>query len=131
MRCLRGITTLVTIHRRVLLELQSKTGTRLHDLRGLLEEFTDVSDAAGSMMGTSELASLLKQRFPVLASDSRLLHRLFSLFDADGSGAIDFKELVLGWSRMARGSLDDKLDMLFGLYDTDGACGRVLNASTW
>jgi Ca2+-binding EF-hand superfamily protein len=45
---------------------------------------------------------------------------LFSHFDADQSGEVDFRELVAGLSVMCAGSGEDKVRSAFNLYDTNG-----------
>ena len=46
--------------------------------------------------------------------------RLFAVFDTKKNGVIDFEEFVNGLARYNRGSIQDKIDMLFELYDLDG-----------
>jgi len=47
-----------------------------------------------------------------------LTDRLFTIFDLDKSGSIDFKELSVGLSTLGSGSLEKKLKFVFGLFDT-------------
>ncbi|KAJ0408693.1 hypothetical protein ATCC90586_007719 [Pythium insidiosum] len=53
----------------------------------------------------------------ISASES-FLRRLFQMFDADGDGRIDFREFVVGLNGFVRGSLEDKVDALFEVYQT-------------
>eukprot|EP01083_Nonionella_stella_P175035 608372_1 len=46
--------------------------------------------------------------------------RLFAVFDAKKNGVIDFEEFVNGLARYNRGSLQEKIAMLFEMYDMDG-----------
>lgn len=49
-----------------------------------------------------------------------IAERLFTVFDADQSGRINFDEFMVGLASYARGSLDDKLKMLFEMFDLNG-----------
>jgi len=46
--------------------------------------------------------------------------RLFAVFDAKKNGVIDFEEFVNGLARYNRGSLQEKIEMLFQMYDMNG-----------
>eukprot|EP00485_Elphidium_margaritaceum_P004278 CAMPEP_0202696214 /NCGR_PEP_ID=MMETSP1385-20130828/9518_1 /ASSEMBLY_ACC=CAM_ASM_000861 /TAXON_ID=933848 /ORGANISM="Elphidium margaritaceum" /LENGTH=913 /DNA_ID=CAMNT_0049352331 /DNA_START=76 /DNA_END=2817 /DNA_ORIENTATION=- len=46
--------------------------------------------------------------------------RLFDVFDTKKNGVIDFEEFVNGLARYNRGSLEEKIAMLFEMYDMDG-----------
>jgi len=47
-----------------------------------------------------------------------LTERLFTIFDTDHSGTIDFKELNVGLSILGEGSLEQKIKFVFTLFDT-------------
>lgn len=46
--------------------------------------------------------------------------RLFSVFDKDKNGKIDFKEFVVGLSVCCRGTLGERIKFLFRVFDVDG-----------
>ena len=49
-----------------------------------------------------------------------VLSKLYTLFDADGSGVVDFTELSSGLSVLCGGSRDEKARAAFNLYDYNG-----------
>lgn len=53
-------------------------------------------------------------------SNTPLAIRMFEQFDVDGSGGIDEQELLTGFTVLAKGSIDEKVDLTFRLYDLDG-----------
>ncbi|ETO22970.1 asparagine rich protein [Reticulomyxa filosa] len=46
--------------------------------------------------------------------------RLFDVFDTKKDGVINFDEFVTGLARYNRGTVEDKIDMLFEMYGLDG-----------
>lgn len=56
----------------------------------------------------------------IVESDQQILDRLFTLWDRTGDGVINFKEFIVGTSILCRGSLQEKLEFSFDLYDVDG-----------
>ncbi|KAL3884555.1 hypothetical protein ACJMK2_024688 [Sinanodonta woodiana] len=54
-------------------------------------------------------------------TQSFFAERCFKLFDQDGSGSIDLKELMEGLHTLTKGSPEMKLRFLFNVYDADGS----------
>ncbi|KAM6183457.1 calcineurin subunit B type 2 [Erethizon dorsatum] len=49
-----------------------------------------------------------------------LVKRVLDIFDTDGSGEVDFKELIMGISQFSvRGNEEQKLRFAFSIYDLD------------
>lgn len=63
-------------------------------------------------------ATTTTTRYPTLTPGA--LHGLFATFDVDNSGDIDLQEFTIGLSRSVGGSLSQKLEMLFNVFDKDG-----------
>ncbi|CAH1784554.1 unnamed protein product [Owenia fusiformis] len=59
------------------------------------------------------------QFFPQ-GDSSAYAHYVFNTFDVDHSGTITFEEFVIGLSVISRGSLREKLEWAFRLYDING-----------
>ena len=53
-------------------------------------------------------------------TDTKVLDRYYSKFDADNNGNIDFTEFVHGVCLLTKGDVDDKLKFIFECYDLDG-----------
>lgn len=64
--------------------------------------------------------SILREKFAELFPHGDIEHYsdlLFDTFDNDGNGTINFQEFVKALSVLCRGTLDEKLDWLYKLYD--------------
>lgn len=59
------------------------------------------------------------QFFPQ-GDSSSYAHYVFNTFDHDRSGTISFEEFVIGLSVLSRGSLQERLQWAFSLYDING-----------
>lgn len=53
-------------------------------------------------------------------SDASLLQRVFAQMDSADDGQVNFKEFVTGCSLMLSGTVSERLDFSFSLYDIDG-----------
>lgn len=101
-------------------DLQFKTGMTPAALTRLKTEFAKRAND----LGTLELEAfkeIMFEQFPNLKEDESVVEKLFKTYDQDNSGCIEFKEFVLGASKMVRGSLKDKIETLFQIFDADGS----------
>jgi Ca2+-binding EF-hand superfamily protein len=101
-------------------DLQFKTGMTPAALTRLKTEFAKRAND----LGTLELQAfkeIMLEQFPNLKEDESVVEKLFKTYDQDNSGCIEFKEFVLGASKMVRGSLKDKIETLFQIFDADGS----------
>ena len=70
-------------------------------------------------MNQDEFAEILG--YVGLGGDKNLIDKLFWIFDEDGSGDVDYKELVVGLEMFKETNLVDKLEVFFDLADVDGS----------
>jgi len=56
-----------------------------------------------------------------IGHDQNLVNKLFWLFDDDGSGDVDYKELVVGLEMFKNNTLEEKLEVFFDLCDEDNS----------
>ncbi len=52
-----------------------------------------------------------------LGGDPMLIAKLFWVFDKDGDGQIDYKELISGFEMLKQNSFEEKLNSFFQLCD--------------
>ncbi|KAM6288862.1 calsenilin-like, partial [Aegotheles albertisi] len=73
-----------------------------------------------------ETFTVIYSRFFPQGDASAYAHFLFDAFDADGSGALSFQDLVAGLSVLLRGTVRQRLRWAFDLYDInkDGCITR-------
>ncbi|XP_071883320.1 calsenilin isoform X6 [Anas platyrhynchos] len=64
-----------------------------------------------------ETFTLIYAQFFPQGDASAYAHFLFTAFDADGSGALCFEDFVGGLSVLLRGTVQEKLNWAFNLYD--------------
>ena len=89
----------------------------MRQIFGLLERY-HASVGEGGGLYLTEFEKLLRLSGATnLSSD--FISKVFTWVDQDGTGAIDFRELVYLLSIMAHGSDEDKLFMVFAIYDTN------------
>jgi Ca2+-binding EF-hand superfamily protein len=99
-------------------DLARETSFSLSEVKQLRADYAKHT-GADSTLTKDGFNALLLTRFPKLKGSS-LLDRLYSVFDADGGGTVDFREFCTGLTRMLKGSAVSKLNLLFELYDENG-----------
>ncbi|CAO1395590.1 unnamed protein product [Diamesa serratosioi] len=62
---------------------------------------------------------IYSQFFPLGASTSQYAHYVFMAIDRDANGSVSFEEFVDNLSILSRGTMDDKLEWTFQLYDVN------------
>ena len=60
----------------------------------------------------------MKEKALIHLSETEL-EKLFEQFDDDGSGELDFREFLCCLSLMMRGSIKEKLEMIFKIFDSE------------
>ncbi|KAM4722055.1 lysophosphatidylcholine acyltransferase 2 [Rhinophrynus dorsalis] len=96
-------------------KVSRKLSLKWDNIRKQLEIFASIADSSkGGRIGIEEFASHLK--LPV----SDVLKELFSLFDRNRDGTIDFREYVIGVAILCNpANTEDTIQMAFKLFDID------------
>lgn len=97
-------------------ELEAKTYFSRKELRKWYKDF--VRDCPSGELKLDEFQNIYKQFFPN-GDPSKFASFVFNVFDDNRDGHISFKEFIAALSITSRGSLDEKLDWAFSLYDVD------------
>ncbi|KAK6111997.1 Uncharacterized protein BM_BM18006 [Brugia malayi] len=99
-----------------LLELESKTYFTKKELRKWYKDF--IKDYPAGELRMEEFHNIYKQFFPN-GDPTKFATFVFNVFDSNKDGCISFHEFITALSITSRGTLDEKLDWAFSLYDVD------------
>ncbi|KAM3728966.1 Neuronal calcium sensor [Dirofilaria immitis] len=104
------------ISKEELLELERKTYFSKKELRKWHKDF--INDYPSGEMKMDEFQNIYKQFFPN-GDPTKFATFVFNVFDSNKDGCISFPEFIIALSITSRGTLDEKLDWAFSLYDVD------------
>jgi len=83
----------------------------------MFQDFAQRKTVRGSAaVGRQQFRNVLAHIHPSLAATSGM-DRIFYALDQDADNRLDFRELIFGLSVLAKGTVDEKLELLFKSFD--------------
>lgn len=95
-------------------ELEEITAFSYSEINDLYRQFRH--DCPDQQMTVTQFKKLYRETFPSGNPDHFAEH-VFKTFDVKNCGYIDFRQFLTTLSSQLKGSFEDKLKWLFGLYD--------------
>lgn len=100
-------------------KISSKLSIKLESMKDLLDRFAEIDSNRDGMVDLEEFAEYLN--LPV----TRQVKHLFSLYDRDESGYLDFREYLIGLALVSQpANTEDVMKVAFQTFDMNGD-GRV------
>lgn len=97
----------------IMTEFTDGKGMKAAFVKDVYQRFLAMDTDGSGLIGYPEFIQILGQE------DSIQLQRMFAMFDKDGSGEIELKELITGLSTYSSSKPEDKLKFAFMMYDED------------
>ncbi|XP_072771739.1 A-type potassium channel modulatory protein KCNIP2-like isoform X6 [Nerophis lumbriciformis] len=95
-------------------KLQEQTKFTKKELQVLYRGFKN--ECPSGVVNEDNFKNIYSQFFPQ-GDSSMYAHFLFEAFDSDKNGSVSFEDFVFGLSIILRGSVNDRLNWAFNLYD--------------
>jgi len=103
----------------VLSDLENSTAFTADEIREYYRTFIKDCPSGSLTMTQDDLVAVYSKLFPEGDASKFAVH-IFNQFDQDRSGHIDFREFLSALSVQLKGTLEEKLEWAFNLYDLDG-----------
>ena len=98
-------------------DLSKATTFSEQEIKAYYKEFKRNSKTG--TMTVEDFKKLYSNFFPD-GDPSEFAEHTFRVFDQNGDGVLDFRELIVSMSVMKRGNVDERLKWAFTMYDIDG-----------
>ena len=108
-------------NRMAIAAMANVTHIEKRELASLQSKFREIASREGNpnMINRTEFAEALNL-VGINQNDQDIMDRLFTMYDKTGDDQILFKEFIVGIAPLISGSVVEKIDFSFRLYDLEG-----------